>query len=100
MENKLTTILKAATLVTVIGITAGCASSGEMKQMMEDTKAAAESAKQSASTALQTAQDAKSAADRAQQTADQALQSAAEANNCCQQTNEKIDRMFKKTMVK
>lgn len=100
MENKLTTVLKVATIASIIGITTGCASSGEMKQMMEDTKAAAESARQSADTALRTAQDAKSSADRAQQTADQALQSAAEANNCCQQTNEKIDRMFKKSMEK
>ena len=93
METKLSRTLKVTTLAALIGLTAGCANNSELTKSVEAAKAAAESAQQ-------TAEAAKSAADRAQQTADQALQSAGEANACCQQTNEKIDRMFKKSMEK
>jgi len=39
-------------------------------------------------------------AEDAKATADKALQRAEEANTCCNNTNEKIDRMFKKSMYK
>jgi outer membrane PBP1 activator LpoA protein len=39
-------------------------------------------------------------AQKAQQTADMAMQRADAANQCCQNNTEKLDRMFKKSMYK
>ena len=67
----------------------GCATTQEYDQI----KSMAEEAKE-------VAQRAQSSADKAQATADEALRSAQQANDCCAKTNEKIDRVFKKSMYK
>jgi murein lipoprotein len=79
-------LLSGVALTMALG---GCATTQEYDQV----RAMAEDAKQSAAQAQQ-------AAERAQATADQALNSAQQANDCCTKTNEKINRMFKKSMYK
>ena len=63
-------------------------------------QATANSAATSANGANSAAAAAKSAADNAQSTANQALQAAQTAQAGVDATNEKIDRMFKKSMSK
>ena len=67
---------------------------------LEEVRAMAQDAKQSAAEAQQAAQGAQSSADKAQATADDAMTAAKQAKRCCSETNEKIDRMFKKSMYK
>ncbi|RXZ44497.1 Lpp/OprI family alanine-zipper lipoprotein [Crenobacter cavernae] len=67
----------------------GCASNGEL----EKVRAMAMQAQQSADQANQTANAANQKADRALNTSNQANQTATD-------TNEKLNRMFKKTMMK
>jgi hypothetical protein len=46
------------------------------------------------------AEEAKTAAQQASDTANEALRVGEEANTCCVETNEKIDRAFKRSMQK
>ncbi|MGA1730974.1 MAG: Lpp/OprI family alanine-zipper lipoprotein, partial [Steroidobacteraceae bacterium] len=57
-------------------------------------------AKSAADSAGRTASEAGSAATAAQNTANQALSAAQASQQCCDATNEKIDRMFQKSMSK
>jgi uncharacterized protein HemX len=75
-------MMGAAFVALAMGLTAGCATTGQVEE-----------AKTMASEAKQAAMDAQAAAARAQKSADQ-------ANACCQDTNAKLDRMFKKSMYK
>ena len=75
---------------------AGCASTSELteiRSMAEKAQASADRAQQTADQALQRAEQANATANAASAKADSAEQTAA-------QVNEKIDRMFKKTMMK
>ena len=99
MENKLANTLKIVTLAAFVALSAGCASQ-QLTKDVADAKAMAEAANQAAESARSSADQALQKAEQAQRTADQALQSAGEANACCRETNEKIDRMFKKSMEK
>ncbi|MGK2914386.1 MAG: Lpp/OprI family alanine-zipper lipoprotein [Porticoccaceae bacterium] len=91
----------AAAIIAATGL-AGCASNSELAQV----RAAADKAQVSADRAQQTADAAKLSADQAAQSAAAAsAQSAAAAKaDSAEQTatsvNEKIERMFKKTMMK
>jgi hypothetical protein len=92
----------AAAIIAATGL-AGCASTGELAEV----RAAADKAQASADRAQQTADAAKLSADQAAQSAAAAsAQSAAAAAKAdsAEQTatsvNEKIERMFKKTMMK
>ncbi len=75
-------------LVSMLAL-GGCATTQEY----DDVRAMAEQASRSAA-------EAKEAARRAQSTADAAMKAATDAKSCCTNTNEKIDRMFKKSMYK
>lgn len=99
MKNKVANTFKVLTLSSVLALSAGCASQQLTKDVAE-AKALAEAANQAAESARSSADLALQKAEQAQNTADQAMQSASEANACCQRTNEKIDRMFKKSMEK
>jgi uncharacterized protein HemX len=78
-----TTKLLATSMLTVaLGLSAGCATTSQV----DEAKAIAQEAKKAA-------MDAQAAASRAQKSADQ-------ANACCQDTNQKLDRVFKKSMYK
>ncbi|MGK2927053.1 MAG: Lpp/OprI family alanine-zipper lipoprotein [Lysobacterales bacterium] len=91
--------IKQVLLVLILALTvgaAGCASTQETKKLQSDVQTAmdrAASAEATANAARQEAAAARAAAERAEQAA-LAAKAAAEA------TDEKIDRMFKKTMNK
>ncbi|MTD32494.1 Lpp/OprI family alanine-zipper lipoprotein [Paludibacterium denitrificans] len=81
-------LLASATCAALL-LVGGCASNGDL----EKVRAMAMQAQQTADQANQTANMANQKADQAVNTANQANQTAAE-------TNEKLNRMFKKTMMK
>ena len=84
---------------TGLALLSGCASDqikqdiAEARAMAEEAKAAAAAAQSSADAAAAKADDAAARADRAQSSAD-----AAQA--CCDANGEKIDRMFRKALMK
>ena len=82
-------IVKLAPVALAITVAAGCANTSQI----EEIKAMAASAQQSAN-------EAKQAAASAQNTANQALDTANEAKQESQRANERIDRAFKKSMNK
>ncbi len=89
MNQKFSKSVRFALVIAAVGLAAGCASA----KKLDATEAMAQSAQQSAESALD-------AARRAQQTADEALEAARQANACCQNNSQKIDQMFKKSMMK
>ncbi|MDH3638441.1 MAG: Lpp/OprI family alanine-zipper lipoprotein [Gammaproteobacteria bacterium] len=89
MNQKFSKSVRFALIVAAVGLASGCAST----KKMEEVEAMAQSAQQSA-------EQAAAAARSAQQTADQALEAAKQANTCCQNNSQKIDQMFKKSMMK
>lgn len=92
-----------STLMVSIGLTAGCASTEEMKrieEMANRAESTATQAQQTASEAMTAADEAKTAAQQASETANEALRVGEEANTCCVNTNEKLDRAFKRSMAK
>ncbi|MHB8743302.1 MAG: Lpp/OprI family alanine-zipper lipoprotein [Sulfuricaulis sp.] len=93
--------LSAVLSALVLG--AGCATTGDVeaaKQLAQEAKESADQANQTAAQALQTAKEAKDDAVAAQATADSAQKSAQAATAASQQTGEKIDRAFKKSVQK
>jgi murein lipoprotein len=102
-ENMRRNLLTLPALGLVIGVAAGCASMGEVervKEMAAQAQSAAQQAQQTAQEAQSTADEASTVADQAAETANEALRVSDEANTCCVETNEKIDRMFKRSMAK
>ncbi len=89
-------LAQAAVLASIMSLGAGCASTPEMNSM----RAEVEEAKQAAAEARAAAEEAQSSAKKAQAAADEALRKAEAAEQCCRDTNEKIDRMFKRSMYK
>ena len=79
----------AAGIAAVATMSVGCATTSEL----EKVKTMAQEAKTAAA-------NAQSTADQASADAAAAMSKAEEANTCCQNTNEKIDRMFRKSMYK
>ena len=94
MERDLGRTARFAVLASVIGLGGGCATTAQIDPQE------AESLRAMVAEAKQAAEEARAAAERAQATADKALRTAEGANQCCQDTNEKIDRMFKRSMYK
>lgn len=87
----------------VIGVAAGCATTADVERVREmaaEAQSAARQAQQTAQEAQSTAEEASTVADQAADTANEALRAADEAGACCIETNEKIDRMFKRSMAK
>ena len=84
MNKNLVSVAKFAAIALSFALATGCAT--VKKEDFDAVKA--------------TADQAKAAAAQAQATADAAKASADQANTCCTTTNEKIDRMFKKSMNK
>lgn len=88
MRNSLKTVAASLTLAS-LAILAGCASTSDLKALQADVQRANETASRAASDAAAAQRDAaaaKAAAEAARDTA--------------QDTNEKLDRMFKKSMYK
>lgn len=104
MNNRLQSAMKVGVLAASMVLAVGCAG---MQEQIDANKAAAATASQDASSAKaaaeaaqRAAEEAKRAVSGAQSTASQALSAANEAQRCCDATNEKLDRMFKKSQQK
>lgn len=99
METKMTQprrLLALAAVAALYGGLSGCASTGELaslKSQIEQASADAAAARSEAATASSDAAEAKSMAEKAMNTANQAM-------SLSQETDTKIDRMFKKAMYK
>ncbi len=89
-------VVTTSAVVMALGLSAGCAST----QRIDEVRAAAEDAQRAATQAGERAAVAERKADEAKSAADAAMRKAQEAERCCEETNEKIDRMFKKSMSK
>jgi murein lipoprotein len=95
-----------AALVVVIGL-AGCTDLKPIQAQIDDLKsqvaknaADVSAVKSTADQANSAAQSAGQAASGAQSSANQALAAAHASQSCCDATNEKIDRMFKRSVSK
>lgn len=89
-------MLRLRNNITVLGVVAllcsvaaGCATSGDVNQVYEETQAAREAA-----------EEAKAAAAAALAAAEEARTAAAEADARSQRTEESINRMFQRSMYK
>ncbi len=92
MQNKLI-IGKLAAVALFATLASGCATKGYVNEQIAKAQSGIDSAGASASAAA-------SKADAATATANEALAAAKAAQQCCVDTNEKIDRMFQKSMLK
>jgi murein lipoprotein len=104
---KCASVVKAAAAVAVVAGMVGCTDLKPIQAQIDDLKAQVAktasdtaSAKSSADSANSAAQSAGQAASGAQSTANQALAAAHASQSCCDATNEKIDRMFKRSVSK
>ena len=99
-------VLKLAAAAVVVGLV-GCtdlkplqAEVADLKSQVGKLQSDVQSAKQSADQANSAAQSASQAASGAQSTANQALAASQASQSCCDATNEKIDRMFRRSVSK
>jgi hypothetical protein len=92
MQKAVVKFAKYSALAVVLGLASGCAST-ETTKMIEDNQRAAASAADIANQALKTAAEASRKAEAAMSTARMAQQ-------CCTENQEKIDRVFQKSMRK
>gem|GEM_PF-180434 len=104
MKSAIVVKLAAAAVVTVL---AGCTDLKPLQAQVDDLKGQVSrlqsdlaSAKSASDSANSTAQSANQAASGAQSTANQALAAAQASQSCCDSTNEKIDRMFRRSVSK
>ncbi|ANG61279.1 hypothetical protein A8C75_01575 [Marinobacterium aestuarii] len=86
-------LLKISALVAFAALSFGCASSGDMRSMKQMHE-------QEMQRTQSTADSAKATADDALRVANEARAMAAEANARSMATEEKINRMFQKSMMK
>ncbi|TFG85744.1 MAG: hypothetical protein E4H19_07905 [Chromatiales bacterium] len=97
------TALQGGALALAMLISAGCASTSKLDELsarMDRVASDAAAAKSAADAAGAAASEAKQTASGAQSTANQALNAANQSQSCCDATNEKIDRMFKRSQAK
>jgi outer membrane murein-binding lipoprotein Lpp len=103
---KSATVMKVAAVAVVIGL-AGCtdikplqADIADLKSQVSKLQSDQQATKASADQAASAAQAASQAASGAQSTANQALAAAQAAQSAVDATNEKLDRMFKRSVSK
>lgn len=96
MKAKLTRLVAAGALSSVIVIFSGCASTEELAEV----RRIAEEAQSTADRAAATASDAQASATQAQQAAADASFKADEAAACCAANSERMERMFQRSMSK
>ena len=103
---KSATVMKVAAVAVVIGL-AGCtdlkplqADIADLKSQVSKLQADQQATKASADQAASAAQAASQAASGAQSTANQALAAAQASQSAVDATNEKLDRMFKRSVSK
>lgn len=91
------TLMQVSVLALVLGLLGGCAVTpqqlDEVKAMAQKANDTADAASSQASSALSTANEALDTARKAQSAAENAL-------DCCNANSSKIDRMFEKAMRK
>ena len=100
---KMKSAFQGSVLAIAMVVAAGCASSSSIDALsarLDRVAADAKSASDAAASANSAAADAKKTASGAQSTANQALNAANQSQSCCDATNEKIDRMFKRSQAK
>jgi murein lipoprotein len=104
---KCASIVKAAAAVAVVAGLAACTDLKPIQAQIDDLKGQAAklqndvaAAKSAADSANSAASSAGQTASGAQSTANQALAAAHASQSCCDATNEKIDRMFKRSVSK
>jgi methyl-accepting chemotaxis protein len=110
MNKVVSNALKGGTIALALLMAAGCQSGKELEEVRAVAQRAdqnataaqksADAASAAASSANASAAAAKSAADSAQSTANRALQAAQAAQASVDAQNEKMDRMFKKSVSK
>jgi hypothetical protein len=100
-------IVKASTAVLCLGLMSACTDLKPLQAQVDDLKSQvaklqgdASAARDASSSASSAASAAQAAANGAQSTANQALSAAQASQSCCDATNEKIDRVFKKSVSK
>ena len=104
MTDKFHTVLKIVAVSAVV-FGAGCATITQeqldaVRSTAEGAARDAAAASSAASEASRVANEARQMASGAQSTANQALSAANASQACCDATNEKIDRMFQRSMSK
>ena len=103
MKSRIAKWTAATSVVAVMTFGAGCVGSKEMDALradVESLKGAASAAQEMAAGAASDADAARAEAGEASRTANRALSAAREAQACCAANSEKIERMFKKSMMK
>lgn len=96
-------ILGLSAVLFVLALGAGCATTDEVdaaKKLAQEAKVSADQANRTAAEAAATAKEAKDEAAAARAAATAAQRAAEEAKTASQQTGEKIDRAFKKSVQK
>ena len=96
MSARIARLMTVALAATFITLSAGCASTTDI----DEIRSMAREAKGAADRAERTAKRAESRATEAQRQAEQALTAANAAQACCTANTEKLNRMFKKSMMK
>ena len=100
---KISTALRGSALALALVVAAGCTSSTTIKELsdrLDRVEQNASAAKSAADAASAAASEARQTASGAQSTANQALNAANQAQSSCDATNEKLDRMFKRSQAK
>lgn len=92
-------IVKIAAVAAVVGL-AGCTDLKPLQAEVDGLKTQVASLQSQLSAVKGTADSASSAAQGAQSTANQALAAAQASQACCDATNEKVDRMFRRSISK
>ena len=102
MKDRIAKWAAATSVAAVVAFGAGCATHDldAMEADIESLKGAAAAAREMAAGAMSDAEAARAEAGQASRTANRALGAAREAQTCCAANSEKIDRMFKKSMMK
>lgn len=98
MTTKLQGALRVAAIVCGVALASGCAS--VTTEDLDAVRATAEEALNAANQAQNTANEARQTASSAQSTANQALSAAQDAQACCDETNQRVDRMFEESVQK
>lgn len=96
MENRFAKLTAVVSVATLLIVGAGCASIEDVKALRADV----ESLKGASASASADAEAARTEAGEASRTANRALSAAREAQTCCAANSERIERMFKKSMMK
>lgn len=93
-------LTRGAVILSGLLLLGGCANNAELERQVAQAMTAAQQAQSTAQAAQSQAAAANQTAQQAAQRAQAAQQAAQQAQQCCNNTNEKIDRMFRRSMQK